>query len=636
MPRDGSLAALLDAPAEVSRASEASALADVAVASKELFGVFAGRESFDALAGDRRFDRVVEAAGVTVGVRSPELDVPNRTAVATDGEDAVVVWGEAFAPDAPRGTDLAGVGDETPTPGERGNEHARWLLDATRAVGPDALGHLNGSYLAVVAVDGDAYVATDPARSWDCHYTDDPGVRAFGTDATAISRAVVDPTPDVDAVREFLHLGVALGEKTFHDEVSRAPMDALVRADTVDEFERFVHADPEENDEMRRFDRPLRAGTTDGRNDGGVDWVGELAARLERAIARRSNYPGRAGVLLSAGYDSRVLLSALDDLDVAYTVGHPKADETVGARAVAEQYDVEHVAFQPDERYIRPVDEKVRYGQGVKESLHVHHAGYDDQMDVDTIYHGLLCDTFLTGHFLARDGVDAFGKRLPRTRLDPDPDPVDALLGTFGFVREGTDAIAEHVPVASDDPVGFVRDAVRDELDAVAHRAACVQDRIDAAGIRNQPSIPFRRHLYDNYRESFFVMDADLLDWHLAAPPEARNTRTFLDACRRIDGNVLDNRPPDRPYDNPVLNEVEGFVRRLTPFVRSFESAWPDRRELYARNDLDAELFPGDPGVHELPVRHKLRVHDARRWTTLGTQQAPTEASDAREAGSAD
>ncbi len=543
---------------------------------KELFGVFGDRDQFDANTGDRRFDAILDGEGVTVGVRSPGLGIPNRTSVADTADGICAVWGEAF------------------TPGGQSQPSASWLLEAYADRGVDALGDLNGSYLAVVEHDDEAIVATDPVRSWACYYTDDPGTRVFGTDATAVAQTMVDPTRNRQAVGEFLHLGVTLGEKTALEGLQRAPVDSYVTATGVEALDRFVH-DPQE-----------------------FDYVDELADRLERAMERRSHYPGTKGMMLSAGYDSRLLLSQIPDIEVAYTVGHPQAQETQGARALAAQYDTEHVAFEPSRRYLEPTDEKIQYTQGVKESLHIHHAGYDDDIEVDTMYHGLLCDTFLTGHFLKQDYVHGFGKRLPLPRLDPDPDPVEALLDKFGYVEAGSDALAEHVGIV-DDPHRFVRDAVQREVEKVADRADDIQNVIDVAGIGNQPSIPFRRHLFDNYLESFFVLDTELIDWHLSTPPEHRNTQTFLDACRQLDSNILDTRPPDRPHDSVVFNEVEGFLRRQLPLVTSFESAWPDRHDIFEKHDMDQHLFPNASHLHELPVRHKLRVSDVVDWTAMAT-----------------
>ncbi|WP_267642380.1 hypothetical protein [Haloarchaeobius amylolyticus] len=548
---------------------------------KELFGVFGDRDRFDANVGDRRFDEVLDGECVTVGVRSPGLGIPNRTSVADDETGVCAVWGEAFVP--------AG----------RSQTPAAWLLDAFAERGTDALADLNGSYLAVVEHDGEAIVATDPVRSWACYYTDEPGVRVFGTDATAVARTMVDPVRDRQAIGEFLHLGVVLGEKTAFEDLHRAPVDAYLTASDVTTLDRFVH-------EPREF-----------------DYVDELADRLERAMTRRSHYPGTKGMMLSAGYDSRLLLSQIPDIDVAFTVGHPQAQETQGARDLAHQYDTRHVAFEPSRRYIEPTDEKVQYSQGIKESLHIHHAGYDDEVGVDTMYHGLLCDTFLTGHFLKQDYVHGFGKRLPLPRLDPDPDPVEALLDKFGYVEGGSTALAEQVGIAADDPHGFVREAVGREVEKARARADDIQNVIDVAGISNQPSIPFRRHLFDNYLESFFVLDTALIDWHLSAPPEHRNTKTFLDACRQLDPDILENRPPDRPHDSHTLNQIELFARRTLPLLDPFESAWPDRRDIYERNDMDEHLFPNTQRLHDLPVRHKLRVNDVVDWTAMaaGTER---------------
>ncbi len=547
---------------------------------KELFGIYGERDEFEAQTTGRRFDAVVEGDAVTVGIRDPALGMPNRSAVADDDRGCCVIWGEVF------------------TPAERGTDAASWLLDAFGERGTDALADLNGSFLAIVERDGAAIVATDPIRSWECYYTDDPGYRVFGTDAATVSRTVANPTVDEQAVREFLHLGVTLGEKAAFEQVHRAPLDSYVTRNDVVELRRFVH-------EKKEF-----------------DYVQELADRLERALERRSHYPGRKGVLLSAGYDSRVLLSAIDDIEAAYTVGRSTAQETQGAADVAEQYGAEHVVFEPSERYLAAYENKVPYSQGIKESLHIHHAGYEDGIEVDTMYHGLLCDTFIRGHFLQRDTVDVFGKPFPLPRLESDPDPVESLLGKFGYDRDASTALVEQTGLWSDDPHAFVQDAVATEVEKAKSRADDIQNVMAVAGISNQPSIPFRRHLFDNYLESFFVADTELIDWHLTAPPKYRNTQTFLDALRRIDSNILDNRPPDRPTDSFIRNEMERFIRRKTPLLESFEPAWPDRREIFERYDLDQQLFPNHRHLHDLPVRHKLRMNDFRQWTDLAMEDA--------------
>ncbi len=538
---------------------------------KELFGVFGDEETFRSLRSPMEFDRVVSGPNVTVGVRDVGLGIPGRTDWVDDDDGAAVVWGEAYLP------------SKAATP-------ARWLREAVPERGATALDSLNGSYVAVCDAGGDPFVATDPARTWECYYTDAPGVRVFGTDPAAVADTVPDPTLDRDAVMEFLHLTVVLGERTPFEELRRVPFDGLLTPREATELSRFVY-DPQE-----------------------FDYVGELADRLERALRRRRTHPGRKGLLLSAGFDSRVFLSCIPDIDVAYTIGSPESDEAAAARRVAQQYGTTHRTLEADRRYLNTAFDDVQYGLGIKESLHVHQAGYEPQMNVDTMYHGLLFDTFLRGHFLPRDGVDVFGVTLPRNRLEPDPDPAAVMLSKYGFMGASQEffTACDDLP---DTAAEFGREAIERRFPEAGGRADSVYNRLALFGVRNQPSTPFRYHLADHFLESFVAADAELLDWHLTTPPEYRNTETFKRALRRVDPDLLRHRPPDRPRDSHTLNQIEGFVRRKVPGLHSFEHSWPDRRELYEAADLDATLFPASPELHRLPPRLKLRINDLTTWT---------------------
>ncbi|ELY60618.1 asparagine synthase-related protein [Natronolimnohabitans innermongolicus] len=541
---------------------------------RELFGIFGDRAAFERFRSSDAFDRVFTGSSVTVGLRDPDRGTPGWTSSDERDGGFCVVWGEAYTPD-----DVA----ET--------NAARWLFDRYETAGRDALSALNGSYLVVLepATGEEAIVATDPVRSRECFYTDTPGDRVFGTDAAAIGRTVSEPTVDREGVLEFLHLGVALGEKTALEELQRLPIDSVLTPSSVDSLDRFVY-------------RPSE-----------FDYAAELADRLERAFQRRSVLPGPAGVLLSAGFDSRIVLSRQPQIEHSYTVGAPEAREVRVARQLAEQYDATHTAFPPNERYLRPDDAKVQYSQGIKESLHIHHAGYTDEIDVGTMFHGLLSDTFFRGHFTAETTLDVLDKRIPTGRLDPDPDPVAELLETFGYSPDASAALADRTSFGVE-PESYLRGAIADEVDACAPRADSVQNTLTCVGIANQPSVPFHTHLADQFITSFLATDRELIDWHLRTPPEHRTTETFLEACERLDDSVLQHRPPDRPHEGALLNEVERFVRRKTPLLESFQPPWPDRETLFDRYEFDQRFLADLEHVHDLPVRHKLRLVDLRSW----------------------
>ncbi|WP_327054158.1 asparagine synthase-related protein [Halomicrococcus gelatinilyticus] len=547
---------------------------------KEIFGVFGDREAFTRFRSEREFDDVVAGDVATVGIRDTGLGIPGRSASYSGDEGTCVIWGEAY-------------------PNKRGwSEPARWLLDRYAEMGLDAIRALNGSYLAFVEHDGEAVVLTDPIRSWECFYTDDPGVRVFGSDAAAVARTVDEPSMRRRSVGEFLHMGVVLGNKTLFHELERAPFDGYVTPDATGTLDRFVYDERE------------------------MAYADELAERLQRAIQRRSRQPGDKGLLLSAGYDSRTLLSQFPDIDHAYTVGTPDAQEVQVAQQLADQYDVNHTTLVTNDRYIVPGEEKVRDTNGIKESIHIHHAGYNAEIGVDTMYHGLLFDTLLRGFGHKRSEISLFGKQVPLRRMESDPDPVEASLDNFGYLPDQSREVAERYTDDPDSGGEFVRQAIADEFERCWERTDSAQNALSLFSISNQPTIPFRTHLADNYLESFIAADTELLEWHLQTPPRFRTTETFIRAIEQLDPDICRHRPPDRPYTSRLLSEAERFARRKLPFVREFEPAWPDRQQVYDRYNLDQRLFPEHETVHELPSRHKLRINDMVGWVAQCSERS--------------
>lgn len=543
---------------------------------KELFGVFGDRAEFERLRSDKEFDVIVDGKCSTVGIRDPHLGLPGRSATYTSPHGACVIWGEAHIPDA------------TTT------NAARWLLYHYTEHGKNAISNVSGSYLIFLEYDGTACLISDPIRSWECFYTDDPGSRVFGTDATTVARSLSNPSIDSRALTEFLHIGTVLGNRTLVTGLDRVPLDGGITESTVESYQRFSY-DPQS-----------------------FDYAVELAARLQRAIRRRAHYPGQKGLLLSAGYDSRTILACLPELDRCYTIGSPDSREMRVARRIAAQYDIPHTVLEPNDRYIRPTPEKVRYSQMIKESLHIHHAGYTDDINVETIYHGLLYDTLFRGYYNKPNGMTLLGKELPIGKSSQPEDVVGALLDQLRDVSDdnalATCASDVFANLDIGDPSALIRESVVDELANCATRADSVYNQMALFAIRNQPAKASRIHLADNYLEALIAADSELLLWHLQTPPEHRSTETFLQAMRQLDPEILQYAPPDRPYNRHALNQLERFVRRKLPYVEAFQHAWPDRDSRYEEYRLDQHLFPDTPSVHQLPAREKLRINDARQW----------------------
>lgn len=544
---------------------------------RELFGVFGDREAFRTLRTAGEFDAVLGGSAVTIGVRDPSLGIPGRTTFHETDEGLCVVWGEAFAPD--------------------GSDPARWLLSRFATEKRAAFDGLDGSYVAVVDHDGSAIVATDQIRSWECFYADVGETRAFSTDCAQVGQLLSDCPVSRRSLLEFLHLSIVLGDRTLFEPVRRVPFDGYLTADGVGPFSRFTY-DP-----------------------GSFDYATELASRLQAALERRADYPGRTGLLLSAGQDSRSFLAGAPEIDHCYTIGSPDSREGRVARRLADQYGVSHTLVAPDVRYLTTHRPKIRYTGSLRESLHAHHAGYVDEFDVDTVYHGLLFDTLFKGYFLARARSGLFGTDLRRKRLSADADPVGVLLETLAYSPEESrrlEACAGDlfpgVRLDLDDPRSFLRDRIEAELATYGDRADSPFNRIDLFVLHTQPAGAFRTHLADTFLESYVAVDADLLEWHRRTPPRYRHPDTMHDALAMLDDEIFANPPPGRPTGYELLNQIDRAARRTLPWLDAPEPVWPDRERLWAENDLDEYFFPDCSGLGQLSARWKLRANDARWW----------------------
>lgn len=552
---------------------------------KELFGVFGGRSAFNRYRSPTDFDRVIDAPSVTVGVRDPGLAEPGWTHCATDTTGTCLIWGEAYLP-------------------QTAGSPAAWVLDQYSKHGFDAIDHVNGSFLAVIDDGDDPVVVGDPIRSRDCFYTDATTPRVFGTDHAAVAGTLDDVAFDRQSLLEYLHLSVVLGDRTVFESVNRIPFDTALTQTGTDTLDRFVY-DPSE-----------------------FDYVRSLARRLRRAIDRRRPQPGRSGVLLSAGYDSRVIVAELDEVDRSYTLGHPESAEVTTSATIAGEYGVEHDVLDPRDGYLNTDPDTVQYGQAIKESLHAHTALDEASMQVDSLFHGLLFDTVLAGHFRPGRTIEVLGRSVPVSGLPDDLDVTDRLLAdNFGyFPLSEQDAFGDgELSTASD---AFCREALDTQYHRLAERFDSDANAMAALGLQNQPTLPFHTYLADNYFTPFVAADTELLEWHLHTPPEHRTRDTYKQALDVLGDDLLTPRPPDRPHTSSGLNQLENLLRKRVPGVAQFGTAWPDRDSLYERNGLDDRLFGDLSSLQGLPTRVKLRLNDVVCWSDSVAEAATVDPGD--------
>lgn len=548
----------------------------------ELFGVFGDREQLEKHRSVSEFDRIVSGNSVTIGLRGRENRHRDRCSVYEDSDGCCVVWGELFPP------------------GSVNVSAAQWVFERFAASRFDAFAELNGAYLVLVEHDDTAVIAPDLLRSVECYYTDEGDVRAFGTDPVGLSKLLDAPSIDRRALNQFIHFGVSFEDRTLLEELARVPFDNFLDATTNGALGRFVY-------------RPQ-----DGVN---VDHAAELAERLERVLARRVRDETPAGALASAGFDSRLLLAMIPDIDVSYTLGTRSTPEVRVARQITDQYGIDHEVLPVTDQYLNTAPEIVRYTGGIRESLHIHHRGNLDSLAVPKMYHGLLLDTVLRDIYVPSRTIDAFGHSLPIGGLESDPDPVDHYRTRLGFFDGGRGPLAagseRRVSVDT-----LFRETITSAIEGCETYCNSKLNAMAMLGIQLTPALPFRTQIADNHVESLIAADKELVEWHLTTPPEYRNGETFQRALELLDDSILKHRPPDRPYGSYTLNQINGFIRREVPGISPPGTPWPDRDEIYERADMDAELFADSPAVHSLPPRIKLRINDALVWLECATGDA--------------
>lgn len=574
----------------------------------ELFGVFGTKSDFDQLRSSADFDRVIVGNSVVVGIRDPTLDSAGRTTTHVDQSSSglCVVYGDVFL----RGESFTENSRQTT---------AATIYDAFLNRNFDALGlnHLNGSYLAVLDTEDKTIVATDPISSRECFYTETPVGRIFGTDLSQLVRAQSVFGEELQwneqGLEEFLQFGVVFGERTTLTDINRIPFDGYLTATTTDTLTRFVY-------EPQTF-----------------DYVAELADRLEHAIQYRGQLfqerittasDTKTGLLLSAGFDSRVILAALPEgtIDICYTIGSPETPEVRVARKVAAQYGAEHVALPVTTAYLDISPEVTQYTNGLRESLHIHHRGHRESIAVDQMFHGLFLDTLLRNRYIPRETltIPLLNREFPLSRLAKNPDIPALFKQTFGF--ESGDRILDKSDVFGSaneqysersqktiDPEQYLYDTIERAYQAGFTRTDSPHNAAALLGVKCKSSLPFRSHLTDQYTETLIAADAGLVEWHLQTPPEYRTNRTYQEALKRIDSDIFRYRPPDRPHQTYQANQVEKFVRKAIPGIPTFGTPWPDRDEIYAEANLDRE-FMLRPDLQSLSPRSKLRIRDAKHW----------------------
>lgn len=198
----------------------------------------------------------------------------------------------------------------------------------------------------------------------------------------------VSPCVDRVAIAQFLTFDHLLHQRTLLKDAKLLPQASIL-----------IY----ENNELQiqNYWRPQHPSTYTLRSE--EEWMSAMIERLRRAVQRQAPGQLRAGMLLSGGLDSRVLLALLrENTDLSrfptFTWGIPNCDDARSSREVARKLGTDHHFFElkPD-WLLQFAEECVRATDGMGNIVNLHARATLDQETTyaNVLYKGFLGDAMM-------------------------------------------------------------------------------------------------------------------------------------------------------------------------------------------------------------------------------------------------
>jgi len=288
--------------------------------------------------------------------------------IAQAGNFSVLLCGEIF--------NLEDFGDLNPAP-----ENATMLILRLAAAGQlDRLADVNGQFCALL-YDAEYHrlsLITDRLASFPLHYWQKDGELVLATQLyTLIAHPRVPRRADAGALAQLFTMQRTIGRTTPLADVSAMPAACIMEFDAAGRRERFYWKLA-----WRAPDFSLRDGAE------------LLAGAFRKALERQTSGP-RVGLLLSGGFDSRIVLAADDKRCMSSwtTASYDANPELALARELAARFGSEHHAL-----IVEPKDTLQVIDRTVIESSGLYPASTPMSAFLPTV--GAQCDSILSGHGL--------------------------------------------------------------------------------------------------------------------------------------------------------------------------------------------------------------------------------------------
>ena len=315
-----------------------------------------------------------------------------QPSVSGDGLRRLVFWGDLFNDDRLRQT------LSRPTLRQDDAELVLALIDEH---GINIVEKFDGSFAFAMhdQSTGELILANDRFSSRPLYYAALPaGGIAFGSQVRTVLHAPgVERRLDERAVRELFHYQRVHRTRTLIRSVAMVPPATILRAsrrDTQLNLKSWFQMDY----------RPEHRSVS--------YWADAMADRFQRSTKNALRGSKRAGLLLSGGLDSRMIVAASDTPIVClhFNDSRNREFETASRVAAARGFEFRYLK-RPDSHYAAMYDQALDVSDGLYGFHHSHHIGLLPQGESDVMLHGYVPELFFRGTNLPHVDRTLFGRK---------------------------------------------------------------------------------------------------------------------------------------------------------------------------------------------------------------------------------
>ena len=329
-----------------------------------------------------------------------------------------------------------------------------------------------------------------------------------------------------------------------------------------------------------------------------------LSGLIRQSIRRKtSDNPGRIGLFLSGGIDSRTVLSSFEHPPVSFTIGVTDNNEVKVARKIANSVQSRHnfIAIDQDP-YSSRLDELTMLGGGMHALDHAIFYGLKQQIssEVDVVFHGHGIDYMCQGMYLLNHNLNFLGRRTSFKRSESiGPDFPSEYINRIGHRLKDIALLDYVVPNRRDEMLGQLRHSVEEILESGEGFCQTPDDQWEYMLIHGLARhYPFTNltSMGTTVEQRIVAFDNDIFDLYLSLPKSHRLDGKIAKETLKILNPKLASIPTANTNQSPNQSALQKDVIKLIQLLKRRtgleqsprleatpeERTWPDRGRMFA------------------------------------------------------